>query len=111
MEDNARLQELRNSLFLLLYNLVNSITYPTRITKKSLTLIDVILTNKQAYECSSRVFELGYSDHLAQILIMRVNRPIRSGKDRFPKKALMCLIIYYEKNQVKSFKFRCKYQV
>jgi hypothetical protein len=47
MEDSARLRELKN--LLLLYNLVNTITSPTRITKKSLTLIDVMVTNKQAY--------------------------------------------------------------
>jgi hypothetical protein len=70
MED-PRLQEPKN---LLLYNLVNTITHPSRITKKSLTLIDVIVTNKQAHECSSAVLDFGYSDHLAQILNINIIR-------------------------------------
>jgi hypothetical protein len=34
--------------------------------KKSLTSIDVIVTNKRAHECSSAVLDLGYSDHMVQ---------------------------------------------
>jgi hypothetical protein len=52
MEDSVKLQELKN--FLLLYNLVSTITSPTRITKKSFTLIVAIVINKQAYVCSQQ---------------------------------------------------------
>jgi hypothetical protein len=76
--NSARLQELKN--LLLLYNLVIAITYTTRITKNSLTLIDAIVTKKQAYECSSIVLDLGYSDHLVQILNINVNRKNRTVK-------------------------------
>jgi hypothetical protein len=44
---------------------VITITLPTWITKKSVTLIDAIVTNKKAYECSSAVLDLGDTDHLA----------------------------------------------
>jgi hypothetical protein len=55
MEDSVKLQELKN--LLLLYNLVNTVTSPTRITEKSFTLKDVIVINKQAYECSSALLD------------------------------------------------------
>jgi hypothetical protein len=58
MEDSARLQELKH--LLLLYNLVSTIPYPTRITGKLVTLIDVIVTKKQAYECLTTLLDLGY---------------------------------------------------
>lgn len=60
-----------------LYNLANIVTSPTRITKNSSTQIDVIVTNRQVFECSSSVLDLGYSDHLAQTLKINVNRPDR----------------------------------
>jgi hypothetical protein len=44
MEDSATLQELKKTL--LLYNLVNTITSPNRITNKSLALTDFIVTSE-----------------------------------------------------------------
>jgi hypothetical protein len=44
MEDNARSLELKN--LLLLYNLVNTVTSPTRITMESLSSIDVMVTKQ-----------------------------------------------------------------
>lgn len=58
-----------------LYNFVNTITSPTRITKKSLTVIDVIVTKKLAYEWSSTILDLGYSGFLVQILYINVSIP------------------------------------
>lgn len=46
MEYSVKLQELKN--LLLLYDLLNTITSPTRITKKSFILIDAIVISKQA---------------------------------------------------------------
>jgi hypothetical protein len=43
MGDSARLQEFKN--LLLLYNLVNTTTYPPGIAKKLLVLIDVFVIN------------------------------------------------------------------
>jgi hypothetical protein len=72
MEDSAKLQELKN--LLLLYNLVNTSSSPTRITKKPFTLIYATVINKQAYECSSAVLDFGNSAHLVQIININVNR-------------------------------------
>jgi hypothetical protein len=90
MEDSVKLQELKD--LLLLYNLVNTITSPTRITKKSFTLIDTIVINKQYFECSSNVLDLGYSDHLAQIININVNRSkrgtVKIRKRQFSKESI-----------------------
>jgi hypothetical protein len=45
-----------------MYNLVNTVTSPTRITSDPLSLIDIIITNKQYYRFSSTALDLGYSD-------------------------------------------------
>jgi len=53
---------------LLRYNLVNTVQSPTRITKSTSTLINVIITNKKYYMEPATVIELGVSDHQAQVL-------------------------------------------
>jgi hypothetical protein len=44
MKRSDRLEELRN--LLVMYNLINTVISPTRITKNSMSLLDVIVTNK-----------------------------------------------------------------
>jgi hypothetical protein len=48
-----------------------------------------VIINKQAYACSRTVLDLGYSDRLAQIININVNRsnrePIKSKKRQFTK--------------------------
>jgi hypothetical protein len=58
-------------------NLVNTITSPTIITRELSTLIDVIVTNKQANKYTSMVMDLGYSDHWAQMLKIHIDSPNR----------------------------------
>jgi exonuclease III len=53
---------------LLRYNLVNTVQSPTRITKSTSALIDVIIINKKYYMEPATVIELGFSDHQAQVL-------------------------------------------
>jgi len=53
---------------MLRYNLVNTVQSPTRITKSTNTLIDVIIINKKYYMEPATVIELGFSDHQAQVL-------------------------------------------
>jgi hypothetical protein len=55
---------------LLRYNLINTFQSPTRITKSTSTLIDVIIINNKYYMETATVIELGLSDHLAQVLDM-----------------------------------------
>jgi hypothetical protein len=66
LDGSVKLCELKN--LLLMYNLVNIVTSPTKITTNSVTQIDVIVTNKHVVNCSTFVLDLGYSGHLAQIL-------------------------------------------
>ena len=53
---------------LLSYNLTNTVTLPTRVTKNTSSLIDVIIINKKYNNNSTEVVNLGYSDHFVQIL-------------------------------------------
>jgi exonuclease III len=83
VDDSVRLRELKNLLWM--YNLDNIVASPTTITKNSVTQIDVIIINHQVFKCSASVLDLGYSDHLAQILKINVNRSER-GPQMFWKK-------------------------
>jgi hypothetical protein len=91
-----------------MYNLVNTITSPTRITKKSFRLIDAIVINMQAYEC--------YSDHMAQIINININRskrgPVKSRKRQFTTESIdeFNYLLQKESWQECCFKFRYKYQ-
>jgi hypothetical protein len=88
-----------------LYDLVNAVTSPSKIIRNLFTLIDAIVINKQAYECLSTVLDLGYSDHLAQIININVNRskrgPVKSRKRLFTKESTS-LVTYYQKNHDRS---------
>jgi len=53
---------------LLMYNLVNTVQSPTRITKSTSTLLDVIIINRNYCMELATVIELGFSDHQAQVL-------------------------------------------
>jgi hypothetical protein len=70
MQDGVRLydvQELRS-----LHNLVITVISPTRVTKDTVSLIDVIITNKDSIRELATVMDLGYSKHKAQILKLNV---------------------------------------
>jgi len=51
-----------------LHNLVNTVRSPSRITKDTVSLMDVIITNKDSIGELAAVMDLGYLDHKAQIL-------------------------------------------
>jgi len=53
---------------LLRYNSVNTVKSPTRTTKNTSTLIDVIIINKNHYMKPATVIELGISNHQAQVM-------------------------------------------
>jgi hypothetical protein len=54
---------------------------PMRVTTNSSSLIDVIIRNKIIYHTTTRVVEVGYSDHIAQIMNIAVKCPfVHSGK-------------------------------
>ena len=64
---------------MILYNLVNTVSSPTRVTKNSASLIDVI-TDKEIFRDIATVIDLGYSDHKAQVLQLTVNKVLQRGK-------------------------------
>jgi len=52
-------------------NLINIIKSPTRITYHSVSLIDIIIVNNINKEMFTINMDLGYSDHLAQLLYIK----------------------------------------
>ena len=72
MQESKKLRDLQE--ILLLYNLVNTVTSPTRVTKNSISLIDVIITNKEITRDTATVIDLGYSDHMAQVLKLPIKK-------------------------------------
>jgi len=78
MADNRRLQELQNLLES--YDMINTVRSLTRITPSTEYLIDVIIINKDNPVLSASVVDLGFSDHLAQIL--RINTGERNRRTK-----------------------------
>jgi hypothetical protein len=70
------------------YSLINTVTAATRVTKKSALLLDVMVRNHNPGQYSTEVINLGYSDHLGQLLtvskIKQVYKPMggRGGKKK-----------------------------
>jgi hypothetical protein len=60
---------------LLSNNLLNTIPCPTRVTPTSSSLIDVMIRNKIFYHSSTKVVEMGFSDHFALVMNILVKRP------------------------------------
>jgi hypothetical protein len=69
---------------LLRNNLVNTVQSPTRITKSTRILIDVIIINKKYYMEPAMVIELGFSYHQAQVLpVLRKNHHASVNRKAF----------------------------
>jgi len=75
MQDGVRLHDVQK--LRLLHNLVSTVRSPTRVTKDTVSLIDVIITNKDRIGELATVMDLGYSDHKAQILQLNVKTIVR----------------------------------
>ena len=78
MKESVRLHDVQE--LLLLHNLVNTVRSPTRVTKDMVSLIKVIITNKDSIGELATVMVLGYSDHKAQILQLNVKTMVRKCK-------------------------------
>jgi hypothetical protein len=65
MQESRRLSDVQELLSL--HNLVNTVRSPTRVTRNMASLIDVI-TDKESISDIATVIDLGYSDHMAQVL-------------------------------------------
>ena len=59
---------------------MNIVRSPTRISPSSESLIDVIVTNKDNPELGASVVDLGFSDHLAQVVKITAGKGNRRNK-------------------------------
>ena len=78
MQECVRLHDMQE--LQLLHNLVNTVKSPIRVTKDTVSLIDVIITNKNSIGELAAVMDLRYSDHKAQILQLNVKTIVRKCK-------------------------------
>ena len=78
--DNKRLQELQ--ILLESYNMMNILRSLTRITPTTVSLIDVIVKNKDSPVLQTAVVDLGFSDHHAQLVRTDTGKRIWSTKTR-----------------------------
>jgi len=69
MQQSGKLLDLQN--LLLTNNLINVVKSPTRISNHSASSIDVLIVNNIKNEFFTVNLDLGYSDHLAQLLYMK----------------------------------------
>ena len=63
-----------------LHNLVNTVRSPTRVTKNTASLIDVVITDKESISDLATVIDLGYSDHKAQVMQLTVKKMVKNGR-------------------------------
>jgi exonuclease III len=77
MQESVRLHDVQELLSL--RNLVNTVKSPT-VSKDKVSLIDVVITNKDSIGELAAVMDLGYLDHKAQILQLNVKTIVRKCK-------------------------------
>jgi len=70
LQTSPHTRELNN--LLLRYNLKHTVNVPTRITKTTATLLDVVTTKEKKSIKSLRVMDLGLSDHYVQIISISI---------------------------------------
>jgi len=83
LKSSPHAKELNN--LLLRYNLKSIVNVPTRITKNTASLLDVVITNEEKYVNILSVMDLGLSDHLAQsisISLPDINKTLYKVKKR-----------------------------
>jgi hypothetical protein len=78
MQESRRLSDVQE--LLTLHNLVNTVKSPTRVTKNTASLIDVVITDKEFISDIATVIDLGYSDHKAQVLQLTVKKMLQKWK-------------------------------
>ena len=78
MQESIRLHDVQELLSL--HNFVNTVRFPAGVTKDTVSLIDVIITNKDSIGELATVMDLRYSDHKAQILQLNMKTIVRKCK-------------------------------
>jgi exonuclease III len=85
LQPSTHTRDLNN--LLLRYNLKHTVNVPTRITKTTATLLDVMIMDERKSVNSVKVMDLGLYDHYAQILSISLsdssNKPYRIKKRQF----------------------------
>jgi len=75
-----------------MYNLIHNVKLPTEVTNNTSSLIDGMIINNSYYDNTTEILDLGYSDHLAQILHIKTDnpkpRPVIVRKRQFTEKSL-----------------------
>jgi hypothetical protein len=72
---NGKLVDLQNLLFM--NNLINVVKSPTRISNHSASLIDVLIVNNVKNQLFTVNLDMGYSDHLAQLLYIKSKKLLK----------------------------------
>jgi hypothetical protein len=75
LQQSGKLQDLQN--LLLMSNLVNIVKSPTRVTSHTETLIDVIIVNNTNDGKFTATLNVGYSDHLAQVVYTKTKKLLK----------------------------------
>jgi hypothetical protein len=90
IQESAKLNEVKNVL--LVYNSINTVMTPTRITENNKSLLDVIIINKENHINPATLLDLGFSDHQVQILCIPVENPksalVKVRKRQFTEKSI-----------------------
>jgi hypothetical protein len=73
LHNNSNLHKVQNILEM--HNLINRILSPTRLSRTSCSLIDVMITEGSNHAITISNIDLGFSDHKAQILYHRLDEP------------------------------------
>jgi hypothetical protein len=95
LQCSGKLQELQN--ILLINNLTNIVKSPARVTSHTKSLIDVIIVKNTNDEMFTEILHLGYSDHLAQLLYMKLKK--------LPKGPITTCNRHFTDNNVEEFKY------
>jgi exonuclease III len=87
LQPSSHTRELND--LLLQYNLRHIVNAPTRITKTTATLLDVMTTNERKSVNSLKVIDLGLSDHYSQILSFPLSDPSNTYYTELKKDSLV----------------------
>jgi len=83
LQQNSKLVDLQN--LLVMNNLTNIVKSPTRISNRSASLIDVMIIKQHRKGDVFSESNLGYSDHLVQLLYIKARDPIESPISRYKR--------------------------
>ena len=78
-------------------NLINVVKFPTRITRHTKSLIDVVIVDNTKDDKLIEILDMGYSDHLAQLFCMK--------SKKIPKGPLRIHTRHFTDNKVEEFKY------